>query len=320
MSGQTQKGKAFEYACLKAIQEELRVRGYDVLVDVGPAYATAKSAYEHLHPGEIKDYDDAAKTGAKMLFPLEPEFLYGGGALTLSLNTDSAGKSNKKDVRDLLCLRSEDNWEIGISCKHNHEALKHPRITKNLDFGTDWVGYPCSTEFMSTAQLIVEPLHECRTSGINWDAVPDKWDAFYVPLLKAHLDEIIRLCAEHNDVPAKLLTYFFGAKDFYKLISNESGKTTRLIAFNMSDTLSCPVGKIKPVSRMPKIKLPTRLIEGRLKEETKTTIQLTFDGGWVVDMRLHNKDKAATHTSLAWDVSLAGLPHGVYQNERPWYE
>ena len=93
-----------------------------------------------------------------------------------------------------------------------------------------------------------------------------------------------------------------------------------MIAFNMSDTLSCPVGKIKPVAHMPKIKLPTRLIEGRFKEDNKTTIQLTFDGGWVVDMRLHNKDKAATHTSLAWDVNLAGLPHGVYQSERPWYE
>ena len=88
----------------------------------------------------------------------------------------------------------------------------------------------------------------------------------------------------------------------------------------MSDTLSSPVGKIKPTAHMPKIKLPTRLIEGRFKEETKTTIQLTFDGGWVVDMRLHNKDKAATHTSLAWDVNLAGLPHGVYQSERPWHE
>lgn len=320
MSGQTQKGKAFEYACLNAIKGELEHRGYSVLVDVGKAYVTAKSAYEHLSPDETKNYDDAAKTGAKMLFPLEPEFLHGSGALTLSLNTDSAGKSKDKDVRDVLCLRSEDNWEIGISCKHNHAALKHPRVTENLDFGSDWIGYPCSRDFISTARAIVDPLHEYREVGKNWDAVPDKWDTFYVPLLRAHLEEIIRLCAEHDDVPAKLLTYFFGAKDFYKLISNENGKTTRLIAFNMSDTLSCPVGKFKPVAHMPKIKLPTRLIEGRFKEGSKTTIQLTFDGGWVVEMRLHNKDKAATHTSLAWDVNLTGLPHGVYQSERPWYE
>lgn len=64
--------------------------------------------------------------------------------------------------------------------------------------------------------------------------------------------------------------------------------------------------------------MPTRLIEWRLSGNDK--IILTFDNGWAVEMRIHNKDSVIKATALACDVNLIGLPPSVYVNTRSWSE
>ena len=88
----------------------------------------------------------------------------------------------------------------------------------------------------------------------------------------------------------------------------------------MNGTLGTVCGRIRPMTRVSVLHMPTRLIEARFKEGSQTTIILTFDGGWTVSMRLHNKDKIAKPTSLAWDVQLVGLPTGTYVNTHSWHE
>ena len=255
-----------------------------------------------------------------MLLPLEPKIEHGNGVLMLGINGDSAAIGVDGDVRDVLCIRYNDEWEIGLSCKHNHEALKHPRITEQKDFGSDWIGYKCSREFIDEISIVVDRLIEYGNEGRQWNQIENKQDDYYVPILRAYLKEIQRMCEKHTDAPEKLLSYFFGSRDFYKVITKESSKITEIEGFNMNGTLGAAAGRIKPITRIATLKMPTRLIEARFKENSKTTIILTFDGGWSITMRLHNKDRIARPTSLAWDVQLEGLPTGTYVNISPWEE
>lgn len=327
MAKQTLNGKAFEYACLKAMQDKLVLLGKSVSVDDTPAYQTVAAKFAELSNEEQIKYMDAAKAAIKIIFPLEPKIENENGELFLAVNADAAAQGADGDVRDVLCIRFkglDNEWQIGLSCKHNHEALKHPRITADKDFGKNWIGISNSREFIEEISGTIDELISYMNQGVLWkDIAPtdeEKQEKYYVPILTAYKNEIERLCKNYDNVPEKLLSYFFGSKDFYKVIMKESQKLTEVEAFNMNGTLGMKSGNIKPLTRIQTIKMPTRLIEASFKENSKTSIILVFDGGWTISMRLHNKDKKVKLTSLAWDVQLVGLPTGTYVNTRSWYE
>lgn len=306
---------------MKAVCDSLSDLGKPSQVKLSPANKKAKSSYDSLTDQQKERYDAAARTAVSMITDLEPQMLHGTGDMMLEIEPDSVAVGVDGDVRDVLCIRAkagkDDSWEIGMSCKHNHEALKHPRITEGKDFGSDWIGMQCSQDFMDAITPITDSLISFGANGILWSSISGKQDKYYVPILKAYLEEIRRMCTDPA-VPSKLLSYFFGSNDFYKVIMKESAKSTTIEGFNMHGTLNKPCGKIKPLIKVPLIKMPTRLIEADFKENSKTTIILTFDGGWAVSMRLHNKDKVAKPTSLAWDINLIGLPPKIYKDTRPW--
>lgn len=316
----TVNGKAFEFACLLVIRRQALAAGKEVVLnDAADQFRTAYNALKSLDPKTKERYMLAAKSGVKTIVGLEPRLLSGDSTLYLEIAADSAGANG--DVRDVVCVRAHDydgRWEIGLSCKHNHAALKHPRITEDMDFGTDWIGTRCSTEFFATMRQILQPLGKAGANRVEWSQIEDKFPAYYIPILEAYLNEIKRMCAADPGTPKKLLEYFFGRNDFYKVIMDEGRKTTQVEGFNMSGTLNRNYKQIRPVTSVPRITYPTRLIEAVRKSDT--TINLTFDGGWAVSMRLHNKDRIAKPTSLAWDVNLIGLPPKIYVNTRGWGE
>ena len=314
-------GKAFEYACLQAVLRAMKALNKETDITIDAAYETAKNAYFSLKTDRERDrLTRAADTAARLLMPLEPRLANGKGALQLSVAADSIAIGADGDVRDVFCIRSADGWAIGMSCKHNHEALRHPRITEAKDFGKDWLSIPCSKEYMDEITPITDALVAHGQNKDLWRNIPNKWDSFYVPILKAYKNEIIRLCNTYPDAPERLLSYFFGSNDFYKVIMMARSRTTTIEGFNIHGTLNKPCGKIKAMTKVPVIKMPDRLIDADFKEKSKTTIILTFDHGWAVSMRLHNKDSIARPTSLAWDVQLVGVPPQTYKNTHSWDE
>lgn len=325
----TINGKAFEYACLRALLVRLSHEGVEASPFISPALSTAQNAYGEINQAERERLDKAAATAANLIIPLEPKLLYGKGKLSLSIAADSLAIGLYGDVRDVFCSRMEEKepfpyWKIGISCKHNHEALRHPRITEGKDFGKDWLGIYCSREFMDEITPVIDTLVAYGSNRVKWSSIQNKYDGYYVPILNAYLKEIKRLCDEREGVPEKLLSYFFGAYDFYKVIMRSASETTTIECFNMHGTLNQPCGKRKAMIKVPIIKMPTRLIDAAFKINkrgvSKTTIVLTFDQGWSISMRLHNKDDIAKPTSLAWDVKLEGLPPSTYINTHSWNE
>ena len=82
------------------------------------------------------------------LIDLEPRLSNGinqSDVLQLEIVSDKQGQIG--DVRDVLAIRSLQKWEIGISAKNNHRAVKHSRLLNDINFGEKWLGFSCSENY-----------------------------------------------------------------------------------------------------------------------------------------------------------------------------
>ncbi len=324
MSGiQTKNGKAFEYACLKALQDVLSLNQV-INVRDDAAYHTAKSSYEKLSQSDRDNMYIGAFSAVNKLCALEPMLENGclGNTLDLKIQTDDNGK--RGDVRDVLCIRNGDLWEIGISCKHNHHAVKHSRLSSTIDFGKEWMGVHCSERYFAKIRPIFDDLENTRLEArkqntiAKWSELLNKEDDVYVPILNAFLEELRRIANEDEHAAKKFTSYLIGTKDFYKVIMDEKNEATRIEAMNISGTLNRKSGNIKARIGVPKLKMPTKFLEMRFKRNSKTTIEILLDEGWSFSMRIHSA-KEELEASLKFDINLIGCPSNNYAQTELWY-
>ena len=88
----------------------------------------------------------SAKAAVSTLFDMEPMIIEDDDdCVELYIQPDTQGEAG--DVRDIIIVRKDIRWEIGLSIKHNHFAVKHSRLGKSLDFGDRWFGVPCSQDY-----------------------------------------------------------------------------------------------------------------------------------------------------------------------------
>ena len=321
---QTNNGKAFEYASLKAIYNTFQnqAEGEEVVIEDSPQLRTAKTHYEGMSEAEQAELDAAVDAATRVITRLEPQLhAQTNVPLILAIQTDAQGMAG--DVRDVICIRRQNQWQIGLSCKHNHHAVKHSRLSGSIDFGAEWFGYPCSAEYFRAVRPIFSRLERLRSAGraegltALWENVPNKAEDYYLPVLTAFMDELQRLAAEHDDVPTKLIEYLIGRYDFYKVISNTSKQYTRVEAININGTLNKPAGRIKPLVDVARIKPPARFYHIGLKPDSDNTVEIVCDEGWSITMRIHNASKRV-EPSLKFDVQLTALPNAIYTHDEPW--
>lgn len=302
-------GKAFEYACLKALRDGFASRQRVCVVDSGQLQ-TARRCFETLDGGKRGNMMLAAEAMCRVLVRLEPKLVYcrDGDILTLCLQSDERGQAG--DVRDVLCMRIGDKWEIGLSCKHNHAAMKHSRLATDLDFGKKWVGCPCSRDYFNAVNPIFQELGHLRDVARQngrrylWRDYPAKESRVYAPILDAFILEVKRIddVLDGNLAP-RLVHYLLGENDFYKVIADDSSRSTRIEAFNLSGTLGEPFNGKKSLYGRQRLKLPTRIIELRYKYGSKNTVELACDRGWQFSLRIHNAS-SEIEPSLKFDVQL----------------
>lgn len=347
-------GKAFEYATLVELYRELRDGGWDadrieILNDKN--YQNIERAYQMVQKTEdeedsdgfevfhierqTSDYNRAARVAARYLSMVEP-ILHENDRLYAILRAmpDSAGV--KGDVRDVdLSIyvdveHKKQISKIGISCKNNHEAVKHPRITENPDFANEWTNgtYHCSEIFLKGMQEIFERIDDYASRYEKWSLVEDKMDTIYFPIIKLFVAEIKRLGIadeadnEEKQKSAKSFTqmffeYMFGTQDFYKFIKDDGSGATKVYPYNMHGTLMKPYGEYKNKQAVQMITMPEEIVEVRVKPKSKTTMEIYFDQ-WIISMRLHNADTKITRTSLKFDVQIKAQPRKVMGTILPW--
>ena len=349
---QVTNGKAFEFYTIKALYDELRTQGWPSeqlsIEDNTPAYKalenaaaeatdylvnTDDEAEAHLIENPISDFESAARRAAKYICDSEPIFKSPHGLIaTLQAMPDSAGQ--KGDVRDITIRISRKNAlnirELGISCKNNHEAVKHPRITENLDFAKDWTKgeFHCSSTFLSEMAKIQDKIVEYSNQYSAWKDIPNKHEEIYFPIVNLFVSEIKRLgivgknASEQEKKDATkfarlLFEYMFGTQDFYKVIKDDVTRSTKVFPYNMHDTLMKGYNGIKPPHPSSCIAFPSEIVEVRIKPSSKTTLEIYFDS-WILSLRLHNADKKKKKTALKFDVQIKAQPKKIIPVQIFW--
>ena len=320
MATQTQRGKAFEYACLMAVGESLSTY-QDVRIINSDALTIAQRFHEEFQrsdPALVNKLDSAARAATRIICRLEPQLQNPGRnePLYLSIQADSQGRAG--DVRDVLCIRQQNGWEIGISCKHNHAAVKHSRLSYTIDFGAQWFGRPCADSYFNTIRPLFEELVELTRQGQQWSDLRNKAGRFYMPLLDAFVDELIRLNRTYpGEIPGALLRYLLGRNDFYKVMTMDRNRVTKIQAFNISGTLNRNSERIRSEVNIPTLIMPTRFYDIRYKTNSQNTVIVTCDNGWTLSFRIHNAD-TYIQPSLKFDIQLVGIPQSLHTQIEPW--
>lgn len=326
----TKTGKAFEYACLISIENFYSKFSVQTLIKQTPQLKTAKSYFNGLDQVEQANYLKAGYAGIKLIDLLEPKLRYSDpkSILELSLQNDKAGQ--RGDVRDVLCIRNDAKvWTIGLSCKHNHFALKHPRLSPSIDFGKQWLGFPCSSTYLNEVNKIFSPLSPLAKKKVLWaNTNINKTEDIYKPLLESFIKEFKQLYNTHkNDVPEALVKYLIGENDFYKVIALEKQHATLVLPVNLNTTLNIPYQNHKSLLKVDKPKLPSVIYHIGFKQEinkkshsiitSNNTIIITCDEGWTFSMRIHNAS-SKIENSLKFDVEAISTPDNMRYYIEPW--
>lgn len=316
MAKQTTNGKAFEYALLNEFSERLK-QVTQVTVIKNDIFNNALNCFETFSQKEKDAYSLNASFAVNFLLDIEPRLsnhINQDDILELEIVADKVGQSG--DVRDVLAIRSSQQWEIGISAKNNHRAVKHSRLSNDINFGEKWIGISASTNYFATIQPIFDNLSELRTSSkatMKWQSLGDYHSSVYVPILNAFKDELIKLDRENPGVVAsRLVEYLIGNQDFYKVIKGKN--KVEIQAYNLHGTLNLPFENIKPKAKIQRLKLPNRLIEVVYQDNSQTTLLVTLNEGWQISFRIHNAS-SRIEPSLKFDINLVSAPHSLFSNQ-----
>lgn len=315
-STQMLTGKAFEYAILSELKEKLnQVTHVEVIKN--DAYQVAQNCFNKFqHQGQGR-YLLTASFTVNFLLDIEPRLanrIDKNDILQLEILTDYQGQLG--DVRDILVIRSVQQWEIGISAKNNHRAAKHSRLSSDIDFGEKWLGQKCSDTYFSEVNPIFNKLKIIQQESNRtekWSALSEKNLTVYVPILDAFKKELHRLYLTNpSKIASSLIEYLVGNKDFYKVIKSDNA--VEIQAYNLYGTLNLPFQNIKPKFNTPKITLPSKILDISYKQHSQTTLIVTFNNDWVLSFRIHSAS-SRIEPSLKFDINLITAPHSLFINK-----
>lgn len=309
------QGRAYEYAWMNALYQALAsVRNTEIVRNM--SYDANERAWSSIDPDTQARFTLSANAAVQTILELEPRTTeQDNDLLSLAFQKDDAG--TKGDVRDIVIKRDSVPWEIGLSIKHNHEAIKHSRLSHRLDFGSEWFQIPCSQDYWSAIKPIFERLKSEKNTGKKWSDLPDKETAVYIPLLNAFMDEVNRANRSDPSVPKKMVEYLIGTKDYYKVVSQDAKKLTMIHSFNVHGTLNKPSRVKVSAITVPIVKLPTEIVTLRRKPDCDTTVEMYLNNGWQLSFRIHNAS-TKVEPSLKFDIQFVGMPCEIHEIECKW--
>lgn len=302
MAGQAKSGKAFEYSLAVELYNQLQSLGKNVLLIENSSLEIARRYYLDFST-EIERqeaYRDASQVAIQQIISYEPR-INNLDNFEIFLQEDGAGING--DVRDIVLQAS--NYEIGISAKNNHNALKHSRLSRRLNFGCEWFQISCSQNYFNTITPVFDSLAQYKQNRIRWSDI-NKEEEVYVPLLTAFQQELLQLNDEH-DIVNSLIMYLIGRVDFYKVIKLDSNSTVRIYPFNLNNSLG----------DFDQVLLPTMLNSIEFHETKRNTLIATFDNNWQISFRIHNAS-TNVENSLKFDITLLSAHESLITLSLTW--
>lgn len=266
------QGRAYEYAWMQTLYNTLNKFRKTCVID-NSSFSANKRAWDYMDIDTQNTFMVSADAAIETVLELEPRLIEDdGGELILEFQKD--GKGIKGDVRDIVIKRQNIGWEIGLSIKHNHDAIKHSRLSHKLDFGKEWFNIPCSEEYWISVNPIFDMLKAQKEKGKRWSEIGEKGQSVYVPLLQAFINEVKRSYKENENLPKRMVEYLIGIKDYYKIVSKDQRRLTLIHTFNIHKTLNKPsINKISAIT-VPIVELPTRLVALEFKPNSDNTVEM----------------------------------------------
>lgn len=307
------QGRAYEYACIVSLENQIKNLNKNVKILKDSNFETLYKTWQLINLNEQNIYIQSAVAMCEAIFDREPNILDSNDEIILSSQPDNAGKNG--DVRDILIQRKNISWIIGLSVKHNHFAVKHSRLSKELDFGDKWYQIPCSNKYKQDIKWVFEFLQ--NNKGKFWRDIENKDEIVYKLILMAFKNEILEQYDKNKDIPKLLVEYLIGKFDFYKIISLDNKKITQIQSFNLHGTLNQNSNLNKPKIIVPIASLPTRIVNFDFKPNSKNTLELYLDGGWQFSFRIHNAS-SKIETSLKFDIQIIGHPANLVVVDCIW--
>ncbi len=289
MVKQVTNGHAYEYAIATAFNEALECG-----IEMDNNERVAESAFKRVEPA-LRDYiTQSASDVVRFLIQRDKRL---DTAKSIVLLGSSSGQHG--DVRDIV-IRCSDG-QIGISAKHNHYAVKHPRISDSIDFGRLWGSHPVSSRYKATIKPIFDDLRERAKNEENFRDIPSKIQKVYGPILNAFEDELRRLCEDYGkEFISRFFQYMIGRYDFYKAVCDYHAKQSVIESVNINGTLAWG----------SKWNIPSRIESIKRVRNSSSTLMVIFEGGWQIKFRLHNAS-SRVEPSLKFDVSFVGMSQKV---------
>jgi hypothetical protein len=202
-----------------------------------------------------------------------------------------------------------------VSAKNNHKAVKHSRLSADIDFGKKWLDVDSSEEYFNSVRPIfgyLKKMREKSNKKKKWSELDNYHKSIYVPILNAFVAELKKIYNKNPKIIAqKFVNYLVGNKDFYKVIKSKN--SVEIYAYNLNGTLNLPFENIKPKYITPKISLPTKILNIGFKKNSQTTIIVTLDNDWALSLRIHNAS-SRIEPSLKFDINLLNSPKSLYKN------
>ena len=191
---------------------------------------------------------------------------------------DSAGVNG--DVTD---IRLESNLStLNISLKHNHNALKHPRLTRVptwIDIKADsnyrrlydtcWTNFIQMAEKLNPNATLFRELVDIEENFI--------FDNLYNPLCNLVSNYLSNNISNIKQVQS-LFKFMVGKYNFYKVIDTRDSVV-------IQDFIDMP--------------MPTDV---KIQQTDKSYIQMNFDNGVILTLRLHTASSRISTKSIKFDV------------------
>ena len=314
-SNSNDRGRAYEYAWINVLNDELsRIR--KTKIKDNSSLEANKKAWDTITNDMQNLFKLSASSAVETILELEPCMVENSDdELVLEFQKDEAGIAG--DVRDIVVKRDSMQWEIGLSIKHNHEAIKHSRLSYRLDFGKEWFDNPCSIEYWENINPIFDMLKEEKQKGTKWSELPNKENDVYIPLLNAFVQEVKRAYESDDLVPRKMVEYLIGTKDYYKVVSHDNKRMTVIHTFNVHETLNKPSSIKVSAITVPVLDLPTELVAMKFKTNSTNTVEMYLNNGWQLSFRIHNAS-TKVEPSLKFDIQFIGMPVSILNIECKW--
>ena len=285
-------GKAWEYGLAVEFRNVL-----NTVLRVTPAREQAEEYYTRLSVKERQSIQRAANEVAVFLTYHDIRTLK---VQSIEIQSDQKGEIG--DVRDILI--HTPNHVVGLSAKHRHSAIKHSRLSHNLDFGKAWYGVPCSDRYWDAVATVFDDLRAKK--GELWSELQNKEIWYYKPILDAFIDEI-----REYGKPELIMKYLLGRYSFYKVIKDNG--TVKIQSFNFDSSLKWGT-RIKLPGEIVHMEFPLYRTKNRRR---LNTVVMYLDEGWQVSFRAHNAESKII-PSIKFDINLIGAPVTLSCHEIPF--